>query len=182
MGDAAGGHEDSRQGWVTGVRLAGFSWTGRFGSGCSMPAIRRVSVTVFGKVIVCHVASIAQMIGVFEEICENRVKLGDLCVLGGRWAGSWGLVWGCGDVLADNAGSQAHGGERRIQISRTRGNQMTRRDAGDFIRPIRTEEEHKEAVARIIELLGAKEGSPEDHELDALVEAVKAYESEVVER
>ena len=58
---------------------------------------------------------------------------------------------------------------------------MTKRDAGDFIRPIRTEEEHKKAVARIIEILGAEEGSPEDRELDALVEVVKAYESEVVE-
>lgn len=58
---------------------------------------------------------------------------------------------------------------------------MTKSDAGDFIRPIRTEEEHKKAVSRIIEILGAEEGSPEDRELDALVEAVKAYESEVVE-
>lgn len=58
---------------------------------------------------------------------------------------------------------------------------MTKSDAGDFIRPIRTEEEHKEAVSRIIEILGAEEGSPEDRELDALVEAVKAYESEIVE-
>ncbi len=59
---------------------------------------------------------------------------------------------------------------------------MTKSDAGDFIRPIRTEEEHKEAVSRIIEILGAEEGSPEDRELDALVEAVKAYESKIVER
>ena len=59
---------------------------------------------------------------------------------------------------------------------------MTKSDAGEFIRPIRTEEEHKEAVSRIIEILGAEEGSPEDRELDALVAAVKAYESEVVER
>ena len=63
-----------------------------------------------------------------------------------------------------------------------KGDQVTNRDAGDFIRPIRTEEEHKKAVSRIIEILGAEEGSPEDRELDALVEAVKAYESEVVER
>ena len=49
---------------------------------------------------------------------------------------------------------------------------MTKRDAGNFIRPIRTEEEHKKAVARIIEILGADEGSPEDRELDALVEVV----------
>ena len=58
---------------------------------------------------------------------------------------------------------------------------MTKRDSGDFIRLVRTEEEHKKAVSRIIEILGAEEGSPEDRELDALVEAVKAYESEVVE-
>ena len=58
---------------------------------------------------------------------------------------------------------------------------MTRRDAGEFINPIRTEEEHKKAVSRIIEILGAEEGSPEDCELDALVEAVKTYEDETVE-
>ena len=58
---------------------------------------------------------------------------------------------------------------------------MTKRDAGDFNSPIRTEEEHKRAVSRIIEILGAEEGSPEDRELDALVEAVKAYEDETVE-
>ena len=58
---------------------------------------------------------------------------------------------------------------------------MTRRDAGDFIGSVRTEEEHKKAVSRIIEILGAEEGSPEDRELDALVEAVKAYEAETVE-
>lgn len=59
---------------------------------------------------------------------------------------------------------------------------MTKKDAGDCIRPIRTEEEHRKAVSRIIEILGAEEGSPEDRELDALVEAVKVYESDVVER
>lgn len=59
---------------------------------------------------------------------------------------------------------------------------MTKRDAGDSSRPIRTVEEHEKAVARIIEILGAEEGSPEDRELDAPVAAVKAYESEVVER
>ena len=68
-----------------------------------------------------------------------------------------------------------------MQISRTRGNQTTKRDSGDFIRPVRTEEEHKKAVSRIIEILGAEEGSPEDRELDALVEAVKAYERSTVE-
>ena len=54
-------------------------------------------------------------------------------------------------------------------------------DAGEVISPIRTDEEHKKAVSRIIEILGADEGSPEDRELDALVEAVKAYESRTVE-
>ena len=58
---------------------------------------------------------------------------------------------------------------------------MTRRDAEEFVSPIRTEEEHKKAVSRIIEILGAEEGSPEDRELDALVEAVKTYEDETVE-
>ena len=66
LGDAAGGYEVSWQGWVTGVRLGGFFWTGRCGSGCGIRAICRVSVTVFGKGIVCHVLSIAQMIGVFD--------------------------------------------------------------------------------------------------------------------
>ena len=58
---------------------------------------------------------------------------------------------------------------------------MINRDAEEFINPIRTEEEHKRAVSRIIEILGAEEGSPEDRELDALVEAVKTYEDETVE-
>lgn len=58
---------------------------------------------------------------------------------------------------------------------------MARGDGGNCISPIRTEEEHKKAVARIIGILGAEEGSHEDRELDALVEAVKAYEEETVE-
>ena len=58
---------------------------------------------------------------------------------------------------------------------------MTRKNVGHFVNPIRTEEEHKRAVARIIEILGAEEDSPEDRELDALVEAVKVYEAETVE-
>ena len=57
---------------------------------------------------------------------------------------------------------------------------MPRKNVRHFINPIRTEEEHKKAVARIIEILGAEEGSPEDRELDALVEVVKAYEAETV--
>ena len=59
---------------------------------------------------------------------------------------------------------------------------MDEREAGNFSIPIRTEEEHRKAVSRIIEILGAEEGSPEDRELDALVEAVKTYEAETVER
>lgn len=58
---------------------------------------------------------------------------------------------------------------------------MARRDGEQFISPIRTVEEHKKAVARIIEILGVEDGSPEDRELDVLVEAVKAYEAETVE-
>lgn len=58
---------------------------------------------------------------------------------------------------------------------------MAGKDGGHLISRIRTEEEHKKAVARIIAILGAEEGSPEDRELDALVEAVKAYEAETVE-
>ena len=57
---------------------------------------------------------------------------------------------------------------------------MPRKNVRHFINPIRTEEEHKKAVARIIEILGAEEGSPKDRELDALVEVVKAYEAETV--
>jgi len=88
LGDSVGGREVSWQGWVTGERLGGFFWTGRCGSGCSMRAICRFSVTVFGKGIVSHVVSIAQMIGVSEENFEIRVKLGGLCFLGtdlGLW-------------------------------------------------------------------------------------------------
>ncbi|MCY3708610.1 MAG: ImmA/IrrE family metallo-endopeptidase [Caldilineaceae bacterium] len=58
---------------------------------------------------------------------------------------------------------------------------MIKIDAGKFISLIRTEDEHKKAVSRIIDILGAVEGSPEDRELDALVEAVKAYEAETIE-
>ena len=58
---------------------------------------------------------------------------------------------------------------------------MTNSSCRRFHQANSAEEEHKKAVARIIEILGAEEGSPEDRELDALVEAVKAYESGVVE-
>ena len=58
---------------------------------------------------------------------------------------------------------------------------MTKKDERRFFEPIRTEEEHKKAVARIIEILDAEEGTAEDRELDALVEVVKAYEADTVE-
>ena len=40
-----------------------------------------------------------------------------MCI-GGGGAGPvlGGLNWGCGDVLADNAGGQAHGGEREYGL------------------------------------------------------------------
>ena len=44
------------------------------------------------------------------------------------------------------------------------------------IRPIRTEQDHDEALARIDELMGAKLGTPEGDELDVLVTLVDAYE------
>ncbi len=59
---------------------------------------------------------------------------------------------------------------------------MTRANEGQIIKPIRTEEEHEEALARIDEIFDAEEGTPEDLELEALVEQVKAYEARTVER
>ena len=44
------------------------------------------------------------------------------------------------------------------------------------IRPIRSEKDHDEALARIDELMGAKAGSREGDELDVLVTLVCAYE------
>ena len=46
------------------------------------------------------------------------------------------------------------------------------------VRPIRTEEDHKKAVARISELMDATWGSPEGDELDVLATLVDAYERE----
>jgi HTH-type transcriptional regulator/antitoxin HigA len=46
------------------------------------------------------------------------------------------------------------------------------------IRPIRTEQDHDEALARIDELMGAKAGSVEGDELDVLVALVCAYEEQ----
>ncbi len=46
------------------------------------------------------------------------------------------------------------------------------------IRPIRTEQDHDAALARIDELMGAKAGSAEGDELDVLVTLVCAYEEQ----
>ena len=45
------------------------------------------------------------------------------------------------------------------------------------IRPVRTEEQHRNAVARIEELIGAAAGTPEGDELDVLATLVDVYES-----
>ncbi len=50
--------------------------------------------------------------------------------------------------------------------------------AGMQIRPIRTEQDHDAALARIDELMGAKAGSAEGDELDVLVTLVCAYEEQ----
>jgi len=50
------------------------------------------------------------------------------------------------------------------------------RKAGMQIRPIRTEKDHDEALARIDELMSAKLGTAEGDELDVLVTLVDAYE------
>lgn len=44
------------------------------------------------------------------------------------------------------------------------------------IRPIRTEADHRAALARIGELMGAEANSPEGDELDVLATLVEAYE------
>lgn len=44
------------------------------------------------------------------------------------------------------------------------------------IRPVRTERDHEQAVARIEVLMGAEPGTPEFDELDVLAELVDAYE------
>jgi len=45
-----------------------------------------------------------------------------------------------------------------------------------MIKPIRTEHDHKRAVARIEEIFAAKPGEPEFDELDVLATLVDAYE------
>ena len=49
------------------------------------------------------------------------------------------------------------------------------------IKPIRTEEDHKRALARIDEIFDAEEGTPESDELDVLVDLVSFYESQNVD-
>ena len=49
------------------------------------------------------------------------------------------------------------------------------------IKPIRTEEDHKRALARIDEIFDAEEGTSESDELDVLVDLVCYYESQNVE-
>ncbi len=49
------------------------------------------------------------------------------------------------------------------------------------IRPIRTEEDHQRALARIDEIFGAEEDTPEGDELDVLVDLVMYYESKTVD-
>ena len=50
-----------------------------------------------------------------------------------------------------------------------------------FIKPIRTEEDHKRALARIDEIFDAEEGTPEGNELEVLVDLVMYYESKTVD-
>jgi HTH-type transcriptional regulator/antitoxin HigA len=49
--------------------------------------------------------------------------------------------------------------------------------AGMQIRPIRTEQDHRAAVARIEELMSALPGTPEGDELDVLATLVDVYEA-----
>jgi antitoxin component HigA of HigAB toxin-antitoxin module len=46
------------------------------------------------------------------------------------------------------------------------------------LRPIRNKKDYKSALARVDALLGAKPGSPEEDELDALSILIEAYEAE----
>ena len=49
------------------------------------------------------------------------------------------------------------------------------------IKPIRTEEDHKRALARIDEIFDAEEGTPDGDELEVLVDLVMYYESKTVD-
>ena len=51
----------------------------------------------------------------------------------------------------------------------------------NVIKPIRTEEDHKRALARIDEIFDAEEGTLEGDELDVLVDLVMYYESKTVD-
>ena len=44
------------------------------------------------------------------------------------------------------------------------------------VRPIRTEADYEAALARVAELMDAREGTPEGEELDVLVDLVEVYE------
>lgn len=57
---------------------------------------------------------------------------------------------------------------------------MKKDDSGHFIKLIRTEEDHRQALARIDEIFDAEEGTRESDELEVLVELVKSYESKTV--
>ena len=50
-----------------------------------------------------------------------------------------------------------------------------------FIKPIRTEEDHKRALERIDKIFDAEEGTPEGDELEVLVDLVMFYESKTVD-
>jgi HTH-type transcriptional regulator / antitoxin HigA len=52
---------------------------------------------------------------------------------------------------------------------------MTR--AGMQIRPVKSQQDHRAAIARIEQLMGAAAGSPEAEELDVLATLVDAYEA-----
>ena len=50
-----------------------------------------------------------------------------------------------------------------------------------FIKPIRTEEDHRRALERIDKIFDAEEGTPEGDELEVLVDLVMFYESKTVD-
>lgn len=55
---------------------------------------------------------------------------------------------------------------------------MSRHGTQTLLRPIRTEEEHEQALTRVEELMPAAAGTPEADELEVLSLIVKAYEKE----
>ena len=48
------------------------------------------------------------------------------------------------------------------------------------VRPVRTEADYEAALARVAELMDAREGTPEGEELDVLVDLVGVYEDKHV--